>query len=550
MDEDALIQRARGGDAEARTTIAQRASLRTARLILGDSAVDRFSALRDLARADGPAPGLGLLLAAIGRDGDAALRQAAEIAYRAGTERWGAEERDAIERFAAAHGTALGAALAVELVEWAARYPGEHAGVRAGAAAALAATELGGLGGPSGLEEVRWRTGFELFVAGGGELVERWSASPVQGPLIARALLSAHARRRTANAGSVVPVLDAIWARTSSRPTWAASLAEATGQQRGMSGRDEIAAWGWDRFCAQPSERIDLYAAFRPWRDHLIELRNAMPGATRPAGASAIEHLALWGGLDTEQLSNAVDEATRLASDRDWPELVDVTFDLAGRAPLVLRWHALAGICRISHAVTNAARGEHPSAGIEAASDRLIARSEAVCTALRGEGALLDQIVANRVEDLETNVRLIREARERLRERTDDAARRAEEHRRQLEAANAARREAEEARRSADAARQLALAQLRAHLGTPPVLPADPIDDELFFSALPAARTLGEYARLFRRLTQEPNGVQSLLAEGVPLEMIAVINQTWSQLFAQRPELALRFSALISAPSA
>ncbi|MBL0213637.1 MAG: hypothetical protein IPQ07_07130 [Myxococcales bacterium] len=60
----------------------------------------------------------------------------------------------------------------------------------------------------------------------------------------------------------------------------------------------------------------------------------------------------------------------------------------------------------------------------------------------------------------------------------------------------------------------------------------------------------GEYARLFRRLTQEPNGVQSLLAEGVPLEMIAVINQTWSQLFAQRPELALRFSALISAPSA
>ncbi len=544
MDEDALIERARGGDPEARTTISQRASLRTARVILGDSAADRFSALRDLARADGPAPGLGVLLAAIGRDGEAALRQAAEIAYRASTDRWGVDERDAIERFAAAHGTSLGAELAVELVEWAARHPGEHAGVRAGAAAALAAAE------PAGLEQVRWRTGFELFVAGGGELVERWSASPMLGPLIARALLSVHARRRTPGAGSVVPVLDAIWTRTSNRSTWAASLAEATAQQRGMSGRDEVATWGWDRFCAQPSERIDLYAAFRPWRDQFIELRNAMPGATRPAGASAIEHLALWGGLDPEQLSSSVDEATRLAGDRDWAELVDVTFDLAARAPLALRWHALAGACRIAHAVTNAAREDQPSPGIEAAADRMIARSEAVCTALRGEGALLDQIVANRVEDLETDVRLIREARERVRERTDDAARRADDQRRQLESANAARRQAEEAQRRAEEARQLAEAQLRAHLATQPALLADPIDDELFFSALPAGRTLGEYARLFRRLTQEPNAVQSLAAEGVPLEMIGVINQTWSQLFAQRPQLALRFSALISAPSA
>ena len=42
--------------------------------------------------------------------------------------------------------------------------------------------------------------------------------------------------------------------------------------------------------------------------------------------------------------------------------------------------------------------------------------------------------------------------------------------------------------------------------------------------------------------------MQSLAADGVPLEMIAVINQTWGALFASRTDLALRFSRLIAAP--
>jgi hypothetical protein len=74
---------------------------------------------------------------------------------------------------------------------------------------------------------------------------------------------------------------------------------------------------------------------------------------------------------------------------------------------------------------------------------------------------------------------------------------------------------------------------------------AQPIDDEVFFSSLPIA-TLGAYARMFKRLTSGADGMQSLAADGVSLEMIAVINQTWGSLFAQRPELALRFSVLIS----
>ena len=36
------------------------------------------------------------------------------------------------------------------------------------------------------------------------------------------------------------------------------------------------------------------------------------------------------------------------------------------------------------------------------------------------------------------------------------------------------------------------------------------------------------------------------IPDGVTIDMIAVINQTWGALFSQRPELALRFSQLIS----
>jgi cellulose synthase operon protein C len=80
-----------------------------------------------------------------------------------------------------------------------------------------------------------------------------------------------------------------------------------------------------------------------------------------------------------------------------------------------------------------------------------------------------------------------------------------------------------------------------------PAIDPDPIDTEIFFSSLPV-RSLLDYARLVKRLTSgDPTARQSLAADGVSLEMIAVINQTWSALFASRTDLAIRFSRLISA---
>jgi hypothetical protein len=564
MTDDELVASARAGDAEARRALVERASLRTARAILGDKPAERAEALRELARGEEPAPALGPLLAAIGGDGDGEVRRAAELLYRARTDRWGPPERAAIGRFAAQNGARLGPEHALELLEWVARYPGDAADFVRGAAAGLGDVAV------DAWERLAWRGGFEELVLRERERTGAWAAAPASARAVARALLSGHAREKQ----SCVPALEAIWERTPRRDVWAAALGEATAGNRGMRGRAEIAAWGWRRFCEREAERRELYAAFAPWREDWIELRNATPAERRPGGSSAVAHLQLWAGLDVEQLAATVEEAVRLARDVDWAALVDAAFDLAEAAPAELRRHALAGACRMAHEVTNRARErEALPEGIAAGAERLVARAEALARRLRETGAVLDPIVANRAEDLDVDVRLIREAQERRNADAASAAERAERDRRAAQAAEDARRQAEEARRQAEEARRRAEEarrraedELRRHLATVaggsgagagaagglrgPLMPAiapDPIDDEVFFASLPAPSLLA-YARMFKRLTSgAPDAMQSLAAEGVSMEMIAVINQTWSTLFARRTDLAIRFSTLIAA---
>ena len=549
--DDELVDQARAGDADARKALVERATLKVARTILGDSAKDRHDALRELERGDGPAPGLGVLLAGIALDSDGEVRRAVELVYRAGQRRWGPPEREAVGRFAAKHGARLGGELALELLDWAAQFPQGTTDFVHAAALALAdaGTEL--------VDTLGWRAGFGELCGriasdpNARDLVVKWTASSSHAQAVAKALLSRHAQRK----GSAVPALELLWEHTPARGTWATSLGEALRGNYGMTDRDELATWGWRRFCAHETERIDLYAAFRAWRDLWIEQRNKLPRSQRPGGESAVAHVQLWGGLDVEQLSATVDEAARLARDADWVGLVDVAFDLAAGTPSETRNHGLAGACRVAHEITNRARDDSAAPGVEAGADRLITRAEALCHHLRDEGLTLDQLVANRVEDLETDVRMIREARARRVERADRDRQRAEDtQQRELAIANA-RREAEEAtaraQREADEMRRRAEDMLRARAVSAtamPAIPRTPIDDEVFFAQL-AAPSLLSYARLFKRLTSgDPNAMQSLAAEGVTMETWAAINHTWSTLFAQRSELAMRFSTLIAAP--
>ncbi len=551
MDNDELVERARSGDGDARRTLVERASLKVARTILGDSEKERYDALRELERGEGPAPGLGVLLAGIARDGDGELRRAIELVYRAGARRWGPPEREEVGKLAAKHGARLGPELALELLEWAAQFPQPVTDFVHGAASAL-----GDVGGEL-VDSLAWRAGFaELCAripsdARARELVIQWTAVPAYGRVVAKALLSRHAQRK----GSAVPALELLWDQTSARGTWSQSLGEALRGNYGMSDRDEIATWGWKRFVSHEPERVDLYVAFRAWRDLWIEQRNKLPRSARPGGESAVAHLALWGGLDVEQLSATIDEAVRLARDDDWVGLVDTAFDLGTNTPAETRAYGLAGTCRIAHELRNRVYDSVPTPGVDAGADRLLVRAGALCHHLRDEGLTIDNQVANRVEDLENAMRLIREARARRVESAErDRERAAEMQRREQEAAQRrAETEAAVARaqREAEEHRARAEAMMRARSISATAMPAierTPIDDEVFFSHL-AAPSILAYARLFKRLTSgDPHAMQSLAAEGVTMEAWAVITQTWSTLFAQRTELAIRFSTMIAAP--
>ncbi len=539
MDIEAVLAKARDGDADARRQLVETANLKIARVALGDSPQQRYDALRELERGDGPAPELAVLLAGIAREDDGELRRALDL-IRRNTRRWGPPERAAVGQVVRRHGARLNPELALDVLDWAVGFTDEVDDFVHGIAPALAAAHA------DAFERFGWSRGFQAFVLADRELVLTWSASPPTASIVAKALFHAQSHGR-----SITSALERIWTHAPNRRAWVEALAAQTRASYGMSHRDEIVAWSWRRFCENEAERRELYVAFAAWRDLWIEQRNAMPAHVRPGGASAIAHLRLWGGLAVEHLSAVVEEVKRLARDDEWPELVDITFDLGSAAPRELRRHGLAGACAIASEVANRIRGGATGAGIAAAGDRVIARGEALARELRDTGAVIDEIVANRADDLELEARLIREKRERDAEaaRRDAeyavrAAERAAEQARMAAEVEAAKQRAEGARRAAEEMRARAEAELRARV-TPPKLATQPIDEEIFFSSLPAP-TLLAYARLFKRLTSGPNAMQSLAAEGVSLEMIAVINQTWGSLFAQRPELALRFSVLIS----
>jgi hypothetical protein len=521
------VARARGGDAEARRELVESSNLRIARVALGDNAQARYDALRELERGDGPAP-LGILLAAIALDDDGELRRALELVRR-NTRRWGPPERAAVAATVAQHGARLNPELAIDVLEWAVGFPEDIGDYVRGLAPALASAHA------DQFERFGWSRGFQAFVMRDRDLVLKWSAQLATAKIVARALFHAQS-----HGDSAVAALERIWENAPKRETWATALAEAVRSNYGMSHRDEIVAWSWRRFCSHEAERREVYTAFEAWRDLWIELRNTTPAHVRPGGKSAVEHLKLWGGLAVEHLSAVVEEVKRLARDDEWAELVDITFDLGIAAPLEFRRHGLAGACRIASEVANRIRAGDTN--IDDAGDRVIARGEALARELRETGAVIDEIVANRAEDLDTEVRLIREARERVAEGARRQAEYAERERQRAIAAAQAEADRAEAQRAAEEARIAMQARLVASL--PRVTP-QPIDDEIFFASLPAP-TLNAYARLFKRLSSGGDIVQSLVSEGVSLEMIAVINQTWGSLFAQRPELAMRFSVLIS----
>ena len=570
-----LVLAARGaaepdGKRAAQRRITQLGSLRVARAIIDGSAEDRLALWRDHVRREPLAPAIvPVVLAAIGVDGAAAAGEALDRARHLQRGARGDDEVIAIAALAEQHAAALPLRELLAIVEWgledaAAWLRGDGAGV-----AGFVAAAVGGLAAatPAALEEVRWSGGLQraLVLAAthtdGAAVIDRWLAEPRTAALVTQAWFDAHGQlERHGDSGRLVALVAPAWDRARERAVLAGALAEATARHRGSAGLAALADWAWSRL-AIPDERALVYRAFRPWRDALLDRRNAAPRAQRPGGDSAVEHLAVWGGLDREHLGATIDEAVRLARPADWPALVDVGFALAADAPdRTAQVWGLVGVARLGHEVANRLRDRERAAAPEEVEAALRWRDRAAALArhLRDEGLVLDRDLASRAEDLESIVALVDRERDRRAENLAEEARRAAERARRAE--DERRRAEDERRRAEDEARRAAAARAaeEAHLADlaartaatahlQPVGPLEPLDREPFFGkhALP---TLVDYARAMVRL-QRGADVMALFAElGLDATSWAACVQAWSQLFVRRPELAQRFGALLSGP--
>lgn len=546
----------------AQKRIAATASLRVARVVIGSSTKDKLAVIREIGGKDGvPAAVLPFVLASIGTPTGDELRSAYDQIRRHRARELGVVVTHAVGDFVRA--TALDAPPrdVLTMLDWAAGDDlddGDH--IRPFVAAAVAVLDRVPA---TGLDEYRFATGmtqfFALAGAEGSALLDRWLAAPATGELVLRRMFDAHDKRQKSGGPDrrVVDWLADVWVRTTDRDVLSGALAIATSQHGSITGRDWFVDWGWARFVAHPDERAALYRAFAPWRDDLIARRNAMPRRERPGGASAVDHLAVWGPLDLDRWTEVIEEAARLATVDDWRGLVDTAFAIAKAAPRDQRMAGLVGACRIGQLLTNRVREADAPPALDPAVDAYAAHATAVIGALRDDGLELDRLVANRIEDLETSTRLSLEARakriaaaEREAQRAEDQRRREEEQRRREDDQ---RRAAEEQQR-----RQAELAAALAAAPAPPPPPAGPsltalpqleltpVDREPFFTgALP---TLVDYARFMVRMRMVGDAMAVMRDHGLDPLTFSTVAQAWSQLIARRQDLAARFGAMMMAP--
>jgi|GEM_PF-2763675 len=560
-----LLADARGAtDPEAKRaaqrTLTQLGSLKVARALIGGTDDERLALWRAHASGEALHPAIvPVVLAAIALAPTATVDRALDLARRRKVGTVADPEQRALAELLIARAADLSLRNLLALVEWALedeatwlRGPGPLTELFTHAAV----TALAGVA-PRDLAEVRWSGGLQRVLvqaATNGEvagLVDRWLTDASAAALVTHSWFSVHEQlARKGDATRLVALVSSAWERTDDRARLATALADATARHRSQAGTDGVLDWAWARFCDRPVERPLLYRALRPWRAELIERRNATPRARRPGGASAVEHVQVWGALDPEQLTAVLDEAARLALPADWSGLVAATFAIAEAAvtPGERVW-GLVGVGQLGHELRNRLldRDVTRSPEEQAATTAWRDRAAACAQQLRDDGLVLDRDLANRVEDFDRTVQLIdRERGERAAAAEETRLRDEERARRDAERVRAAadreRLEAERLRAAADrVAHTLAVAGPELQ----PKLPVEPTDREPFFAAL-ALPTLLDYTRAMARM-QRGADVMALFAElGLDATSWSACVQAWSSLFGARPDLAMRFGALLS----
>lgn len=541
-------------------------SLRVARVVTGTDAAAKLALLDEVGKqSDVPTAVLPILLASIGRPTGKDIEKILRKIRNHKARDLGPSVARGVGTFVTTVAADAGPREVLYMLDWAAGDElddGEH--VRPFVAAAI--TALGAIAGRA-LDDLWFATGMtQLFAIGGGDaepLLGPWLADPHTAELVLRRMFDVHGQRmRTGRDRRFLDWLSALWVRTADRTVLAPALGIATSQNRSIDGKDEIFDWAWSRFVDHPGERVELYQAFESWRDDFIARRNATERARRPGGASAVDHLRVWGPLDLRRMPGVIEESARLATPADWPALVDEVFAIASNLQGDERMDGLVAICRIGHELRNRVGEDNAPPELEVAADRLVLHGAAVIGALKAEGLTIDSLIASRIEDLETSMKLVLRPRERraasdrdARERAERDAQRERERRQREEEirviAEQQRLAVEEAQREAQRRQQAMLAALQGGATTAPSRTSEPqieiesVDREPFFGA-PLA-TLIDYTRFMVRV-RHGGDVMAVMAEhGLDPLGFAACSQAWSQLIMKRPDLAQRFGALMGA---
>jgi len=413
-----------------------------------------------------------------------------------------------------------------------------------------------------------------LALAGSSEepLLNQWAREPECGAPLAQALMTLTSRIQDWQEppGQAARLMMAVW-KGPGRPALLEPLKKAVREWSGIVGREELIDAVWQRFQGHPDERADLLFVFAPWRQELWERQLAAP-------EDAVERFQRWWQVDPEGFARQADLLMRDAPVEDLPRRARYVFAAADDVVALKPRTASLAVFYAAAALANVFRE-----GVDALTpevERFLEWFPGFEQRIQTTPAEDDDRAPQRIflEELHTEVRLMRERLDRLREDEDrkwqqELRRRVEESRRRdLERqARAAEREAEEARRAAEALEREAeearrgvevqrMEQAMHFAGRvgpalgPEALPRalhprialKPIDREVLFpgQALP---TLLDYVRLLKDMGRG-DPLKAMASAGVDMATWAAVANAWGQALVGRLELGLRFGELLAAP--
>ncbi|MDY7227396.1 hypothetical protein [Hyalangium rubrum] len=404
---------------------------------------------------------------------------------------------------------------------------------------------------------------FSRFLAlvrvGQEPLLNRWAREEESGPPLLREVMVLTSRLQDWQEplAQAARVMRAVW-EGPGRELLLAPLGQAVREWSALSGREVLVDWVWQRFQEHPGERADLLTVFAPWRQLLWERQLAAP-------EDAVERFQAWWAIDPEGFAWQANALMEDAPVEELPRRVGCVL-AAGQdtVPTRPRTASLA-VFYAAAALANAFRAGHDvlKPEVERFLEWFPGFEQRVRSTPPEHGGRAPQ--RDFLEELHTEVRLMRERLDVLRE--DEDSQWQQEMQRKVEASRRRdlerqqeklQRQEEEAPRTAEEAQRAAMAayladhakeieQARVLLQSlHPRIEEKPIDSEVLFPEghLP---TLPDYVRLIKAMSGS-NAVFVLAAAGLEVSDWTVEATAWGQAMTQRLDLGVRFGQLVSAP--